>query len=130
MVGNCSVGQLESVAEVIWAPLFENSNNAEEATRNVAAASLGKLAAINPSRYLGQLREKLQDPSPAVRATVLSAIRYTLVDISADYDDQLSPLIPEFLSLMTDSDLVRYIRTQYRYTNTLADCPTLDIVHA
>lgn len=107
VVSNCSHGQLETVAEVVWTPLFENSDNAEEATRNVASASLGKLAAINPSRYLGQLRAKLQDPSAAVRATVLSAMRYTLADISSEYDDQLSPLVPEFLSLMNDQDLVR-----------------------
>ncbi|KAG8804387.1 hypothetical protein FRC19_011274 [Serendipita sp. 401] len=105
VVSNCSHGQLEAVAEVVWTPLFERSDTAEEATRNVASASLGKLAAVDPSRYLGQLRAKLQDPSPAVRATVLSALRYTLVDIASEYDDQLSPLIPEFLSLMSDKDL-------------------------
>lgn len=36
-------------------PLFENSQNAEETTRNVAAACLGKLATTHPSRYLPQL---------------------------------------------------------------------------
>lgn len=108
VVSNCSHGQLETVAEVIWTPLFENSDNAEESTRNVASASLGKLAAINPSHYLGQLRAKLRDPSPAVRATVLSAMRYTLVDISSEHDELVSPLIPEFLSLMDDKDLVSY----------------------
>jgi len=114
---------------VIWTPLFENSDNAEEATRNVAAASLGKLAAINPSQYLGQLRAKLHDPTPAVRATVLSAIRYTLADISADYDEQLSPLIPEFLSLMADSDLVRISTWIKDHTDALIDCAAIDIVH-
>jgi cullin-associated NEDD8-dissociated protein 1 len=108
VVSNCSHGQLEIVADVVWKPLFENSANTEEATRNVAAASLGKLAAINPSRYLGELRAKLKDPSPAVRATVLSAIRYTLVDISSEHDDLILPLIPEFLSLMNDPDLVSW----------------------
>lgn len=105
VVSNCSHGQLEGVAEVVWTPLFQQSGNTDEGTRNVASASLGKLAAINPERYLGQLCAKLQDPSPAVKATVLSALRYTLIDISAEYDDQLSPLIPEFLSLMNDSNL-------------------------
>lgn len=106
VVSNCSHAQLEPIAELVWTPLFVNANNTEEATRNVAAACLGKLTATSPSRYLGQLRSKLQDPSPAVRATVLSAIRYTFSDISSEYDELLSPLIPEFLSFMVDSDLV------------------------
>ena len=54
-VTHCSQGQLEGVAELLWGPLFENSQNAEETTRNVAAACLGKLATIAPSRYLPEL---------------------------------------------------------------------------
>lgn len=130
VVSNCSHGQLESVAEVVWVPLFENSDNAEEATRNIAAASLGKLAAINPSRYLSQLRTKLQDPSPAVRATVLSATRYTLADISSEYDEQLSPLIPEFLSLMADPDLVSTFIPNHLMSDTCIDCSTSHIVYS
>jgi cullin-associated NEDD8-dissociated protein 1 len=40
---------------MLWVPLFENSENSEETTRNVAAACLGKLATTHPSRYLPQL---------------------------------------------------------------------------
>jgi hypothetical protein len=40
---------------MLWVPLFENSDNSEETTRNVAAACLGKLATTHPSRYLPQL---------------------------------------------------------------------------
>ena len=54
-VTHCSQGQLEGVADLLWGPLFENSQNAEETTRNVAAACLGKLATIAPSRYLPEL---------------------------------------------------------------------------
>lgn len=52
---HCSQGQLEGVADMLWVPLFENSENSEETTRNVAAACLGKLATTQPSRYLPQL---------------------------------------------------------------------------
>ena len=52
---NCSHGQLEGVADLLWVPLFENSDNSEETTRNVAAACLGKLTTTHPSRYLPQL---------------------------------------------------------------------------
>jgi cullin-associated NEDD8-dissociated protein 1 len=55
VVTNCSQGQLEGVADLLWVPLFENSDNSEETTRNVAAACLGKLTTTHPSRYLPQL---------------------------------------------------------------------------
>lgn len=55
IVTHCSHGQLETVADLLWTPLFENSENQEETTRNVAAACLGKLTTTHPSRYLPQL---------------------------------------------------------------------------
>ena len=106
VVSNCSHAQLEGVADTIWVPLFGRSEDADEATRNVAAACLGKVTATNPSRYLVQLRGRLNDPSPAVRATVLSAMRYTFADTDSQYDELLSPLIVDFLALMLDTDLV------------------------
>jgi len=54
---------------------------------------------------LPQLQSRLRDPSPAIRATVVSAIRYTLADATQSYDDLLSPLIIEFLTLVQDTDL-------------------------
>jgi hypothetical protein len=55
VVTHCSHGQLENVADMLWVPLFQNSEESEEITRNVAAACLGKLATTAPSRYLPQL---------------------------------------------------------------------------
>lgn len=55
VVTHCSRGQLEAVADLLWGPLFDNSQTTEEATRNVAAACLGKLATTHPSKYLPQL---------------------------------------------------------------------------
>ncbi|KAF8525252.1 armadillo-type protein [Hysterangium stoloniferum] len=105
VVSNCSVAQLENVADALWVPLFKNSENSDEATRNVAAACLGKLTTTNPSKYLPQLQARLRDPSPSVRATVVSAIRYTFADTARSYDELLAPLITEFLSLILDEDL-------------------------
>ena len=106
VVSNCSHAQLEGVADTIWVPLLGSSGGADETTGKVAAACLGKVAAINPSRYLVQLRGGLTDRSPAIRAVVLSAIRYTFADIDSQYDDLLSPLIIDFLTLMLDTDMV------------------------
>ncbi|THV01265.1 TIP120-domain-containing protein [Dendrothele bispora CBS 962.96] len=105
VVTHCSHGQLESVAETLWVPLFENSENAEETTRNVAAACLGKLATTHPAKYLPQLHARIKDSNPAARATVVSAIRYTFAETVQSYDELLSPLLVDFLSLMMDEDL-------------------------
>ncbi|KAJ7751005.1 armadillo-type protein [Mycena maculata] len=105
VVTHCSQGQLEGVADMLWIPLFENSENSEETTRNVAAACLGKLATTHPSRYLPQLHARVGDPNAATRATVVSAIRYTFAETSMSYDELLAPLLVDFLSLMLDQDL-------------------------
>ncbi|KAF7357490.1 Cullin-associated nedd8-dissociated protein 1 [Mycena sanguinolenta] len=105
VVTHCSQGQLEGVADMLWVPLFENSENSEETTRNVAAACLGKLATTHPSRYLPQLHARVGDPSADARATVVSAIRYTFAETSTSYDELLAPLLVDFLSLMLDQDL-------------------------
>ncbi|KAJ6620154.1 armadillo-type protein [Mycena sp. CBHHK59/15] len=105
VVTHCSQGQLEGVADMLWVPLFENSENSEETTRNVAAACLGKLATTHPSRYLPQLHARVADPDAATRATVVSAIRYTFAETSQSYDELLAPLLVDFLSLMLDQDL-------------------------
>ncbi|EPQ61385.1 hypothetical protein GLOTRDRAFT_30890 [Gloeophyllum trabeum ATCC 11539] len=105
VVTHCLHGQLETVADTLWVPLFENSENSEETTRNVAAACLGKLTVTQPSRYLPQLHARIEDENPSTRATVVSAIRYTFSDPSRSYDELLAPVIIDFLSLMHDTDL-------------------------
>lgn len=105
VVTHCSQQHLESVAELLWGPLFANSETSEETTRNVAAACLGKLAITHASRYLPQLHARIGDENPAIRATVVSAIRYTFADSSSTYDELLSPYLVDFLSLMKDADL-------------------------
>jgi len=54
------------------------------------------------------LKARLRDPTPSVRATVVSAIRYTFADTARSYDELLAPLIVDFLSLMVDEDLYVY----------------------
>ncbi|KAG8898086.1 hypothetical protein FRB99_007676, partial [Tulasnella sp. 403] len=105
VVSHCQRQHLETVASALWVPLFEMSDTAEETTRNLAAACLGRLTTANPSSYLPELRARLSDPSASVRATVVAAIRYTLADTTQTYDDLLSPVIMDFVALVHDSDL-------------------------
>lgn len=128
---HCSRSQLESIADTLWKPLFEDSESQAEETRNVIASCIGKLTTSNPAKYLPLLQVsrpllrllfparstadprvrrcpqgRLQSPSADIRGTVASAVRYTFTDTAASYDDILAPLIVEFLSLMHDTDLV------------------------
>lgn len=105
VVTHCSHGQLETVADLLWVPLFEHSDNTEETTRNVAAACLGKLTTTHPSLYLPQLHDRIRDAKPASRATVISALRYTFTEASAEFDVLLNSVLMDFLALIADSDL-------------------------
>ncbi|KAI6139217.1 hypothetical protein BKA82DRAFT_2992219 [Pisolithus tinctorius] len=70
VITHCSRGQLEPLTDQIWTPLFNNSiSDAEESTRNAAAACLGKLTTTDPGRY-PQLCAYIRAENPAIRATV------------------------------------------------------------
>ncbi|KAI9445588.1 TIP120-domain-containing protein [Lactarius indigo] len=105
VVTHTSTSHLENLADTLWAPLFENSESADESSRGVAAACIGKLITTHPARYLPQVHARIRDPNAATRATVLSAIRYTFVDSSSAFDEVLAPYILDFLSLMDDMEL-------------------------
>ncbi|KAK4057022.1 hypothetical protein OIO90_001922 [Microbotryomycetes sp. JL221] len=97
---------LATVSEQLWTPLFENSAAQDEATRSVAADCLGQLTVIDPVKYLPQLQSRLKADSRDIRATVISAIRFTFTnESSTTYDELLSPLIVEFFELLQDQDL-------------------------
>jgi cullin-associated NEDD8-dissociated protein 1 len=55
VVTHTSTNHLENLAETLWVPLFENSESADESSRGVAAACIGKLITTHPARYLPQV---------------------------------------------------------------------------
>jgi cullin-associated NEDD8-dissociated protein 1 len=55
VVTHTSTSHLENLAETLWVPLFENSESADESSRGVAAACIGKLITTHPARYLPQV---------------------------------------------------------------------------
>ncbi|KXS21550.1 TIP120-domain-containing protein [Gonapodya prolifera JEL478] len=95
-------------AEQLWPLLFAAAEEAgEEGTRNVVAESLGRLSLSSPEKLLPELRARIQADKPATRAAVVTAVRYTFSDHTqhASYDDQLIPLVPEFMKLVKDDNL-------------------------
>ena len=57
--------------------------------------------------HMFALQERIHDQSPAARATVISAIRYTFVESTAAYNELIGTMIMDFLGLVADPDLVR-----------------------
>ncbi|KAJ6589916.1 hypothetical protein DFH09DRAFT_218934 [Mycena vulgaris] len=48
VVAHCSQQQIKGVADVLWVPLFENSENSGETASNLTAVYLRKLATTRP----------------------------------------------------------------------------------
>ena len=49
-------------------------------TRNVVAECLGKLCLIEPDQLLPRLQAALNSPSPLMRTTVVTAMKFTISD--------------------------------------------------
>ena len=64
----------------IWAQLFRHCECNEEGTRNVVAECLGKLCLIEPEQLLPKLQGALNSPSPLMRTTVVTAMKFTISD--------------------------------------------------
>ena len=64
----------------IWAQLFRHCECNEEGTRNVVAECLGKLCLIEPKQLLPKLQAALNSPSPMMRTTVVTAMKFTISD--------------------------------------------------
>jgi len=89
----------------IWTQLFNHCECGEEGTRNVVAECLGKLCLICPDNLLPQLRSALSSPSPLMRTTVVTAMKFTISDQPQPIDALLKTSIGDFLGALTDPDL-------------------------
>lgn len=100
-----AVDILKPVIMPIWELLMKNCECAEEGTRNVVAECLGKLALIDPIELLPELKSRLQQPSPLVRSTVVTAVKFTISDQPQAIDPLLRQSMGSFLEALHDSDL-------------------------
>lgn len=105
LISHGSPEQLKLIAEQIWIPLFEICATKDEAIQNIGAECLARLTLTQPAQYLPQLQSRIQDPVASTRASVIAAIRFTLTETGAFYDDLLAPTIVDFLSLVKDDSL-------------------------
>ncbi|KAF3321511.1 cullin-associated NEDD8-dissociated protein 1-like protein [Carex littledalei] len=94
--------------EKILALLFNHCESEEEGVRNVVAECLGKIALIEPNKLIPALKERTASPAAFTRATMVIAIKYSIVERPEKIDEILYPEIANFLLLIKDSD--RHVR--------------------
>ncbi|XP_066158775.1 cullin-associated NEDD8-dissociated protein 1 isoform X1 [Euwallacea fornicatus] len=99
------VQQLLPFVPDIWSQLYCHCECQEEGTRNVVAECLGKLTLIDPTNLLPKLKRSLNSPSPLMRTTVVTAVKFTISDQPASIDPLLRHCIGEFLNALQDPDL-------------------------
>ncbi|KAK6915846.1 TATA-binding protein interacting (TIP20) [Dillenia turbinata] len=98
----------DSSVEKILKLLFNHSESEEEGVRNVVAECLGKIALIEPAELVPALKVRTSSPSAFTRATVVIAVKYSIVERPEKIDDIIYPEIASFLMLIKDSD--RHVR--------------------
>ncbi|KAJ8618736.1 hypothetical protein MRB53_014922 [Persea americana] len=104
-------GQIEfqdTDVEKILKLLFNHCESEEEGVRNVVAECLGKIALIEPKKLVPALKVRTTSPTAFTRATVVIAVKYSIVERPGKIDDILYPEVSSFLMLIRDSD--RHVR--------------------
>ncbi|XP_053530044.1 cullin-associated NEDD8-dissociated protein 2 [Ictalurus punctatus] len=105
VISALSVESLKPHVESIWSLLFKNCECPEEGIRNVVAECLGKLTLVNPSELLPRLKKQLSTGSSLARSTVVTAVKFTIVDQPVPIDSLLKECIGDFLKTIQDTDL-------------------------
>jgi len=85
--------------------LFKNTETEEEGTRNVVAECLGKLALLRPKKVIPALKERTKSDTTHTRATVMTAIKFTISEEKLAGDEILEECITDFLNLLKDKEL-------------------------
>ncbi|CAD5317946.1 unnamed protein product [Arabidopsis thaliana] len=97
-----------SSVEKILALLFNHCESEEEGVRNVVAECLGKMALIEPEKLVPALQVRTTSPAAFTRATVVTAVKYSVVERPEKLDEIIFPQISSFLMLIKDGD--RHVR--------------------
>ncbi|KAL2477649.1 Cullin-associated NEDD8-dissociated protein 1 [Forsythia ovata] len=98
----------DSSVEKITSLLFNHCESDEEGVRNVVAECLGKIALIEPGKLVPALKERTTSAAAFTRATVVIAVKYSIVERQEKIDEILYPEISSFLMLIKDHD--RHVR--------------------
>ncbi|KAJ7002205.1 hypothetical protein NC653_012304 [Populus alba x Populus x berolinensis] len=98
----------DSIVEKILKLLFNHCESDEEGVRNVVAECLGKIALVEPAKLVPALKVRTTSPAAFTRATVVIAVKYSIVERPEKIDEIIYPEISSFLMLIKDHD--RHVR--------------------
>lgn len=98
----------DSSVEKILNLLFNHCESEEEGVRNVVAECLGKIALIEPAKLIPALKDRTNSQAAFTRATVVIAVKYSIVERPEKIDEIIYPEISSFLTLIKDHD--RHVR--------------------
>ncbi|XP_057785394.1 cullin-associated NEDD8-dissociated protein 1 [Salvia miltiorrhiza] len=98
----------DSSVDKITKLLFNHCESDEEGVRNVVAECLGKIALIEPGKLVPALKERTSSLAAFTRATVVIAVKYSIVERQEKIDEILYREISTFLMLIKDQD--RHVR--------------------
>lgn len=99
--------------------LFENCENEEEGIRNVVAECLGKLALVDYENVMPKLKDLLRS-SEVKRATVISAVKYTITEQPQEIDASLKADLQDFFTMLNKSQNVAVRRACVLLLNSAA----------
>uniref|UniRef100_A0A7S3QNX2 TATA-binding protein interacting (TIP20) domain-containing protein n=1 Tax=Dunaliella tertiolecta TaxID=3047 RepID=A0A7S3QNX2_DUNTE len=89
--------------------LLLGSAEGEEECRTVVAECLGRLSLLSPEKVLAELRQRISNPSPNMRAVAVSAIKSMVVERPHPVDAPLASCVVELLlAALADAD--RHVR--------------------
>uniref|UniRef100_A0A1I7SZC2 TIP120 domain-containing protein n=1 Tax=Caenorhabditis tropicalis TaxID=1561998 RepID=A0A1I7SZC2_9PELO len=100
-----STALFRSAINDIWGMLMANAGGSEDGTRSVVAECLGRLCSFDPETLLPKLKESMKSKDPAIRAAVVSAIKFMINDGKRSVDVSLQKHIGDFLVAVRDDDL-------------------------
>ncbi|XP_008319433.1 cullin-associated NEDD8-dissociated protein 1-like [Cynoglossus semilaevis] len=105
VISACPSSSLLPHVDSIWTLLVQNCESQEEGNRNIVAECLGKLTLISPVQLLPRLKHQLKTGAARTRSTVVTAVKFTIVDQPAPIDSLLKECIGDFLKTLQDEDL-------------------------
>ncbi|KAK4888684.1 hypothetical protein LTR27_012470 [Elasticomyces elasticus] len=115
-------------AQTLWQNIISSGQAADN--KVVGAECVGRLAIIDPAAYLPQLQNFLQNPNPAIRGMVISALRYVFSDTDETYDSNLrASIIPMLGTMLSDGDLDNQRLSLTTFNSALHNKPGLVLPH-
>ena len=96
---------LSPYAKDLWTRLFLACRHEDNLA--VGAECIGRLVMIDPSAYVPELHQYLQDPNPASRGTVITALRFTLTGSGEAYNNKSvrNDMVSLLMAMLKDQEI-------------------------